>query len=167
MIILSSIFWLLAPAIFVAVCLFMMLVILIQKPKGGGLSGAFGGAGGSSQAVFGAKVGDVLTLVTVLSFVLFLVLAMGMAWKATHDHQTSSTKPDNAATQDIDQQEAEQEMPQDVQTQNAEQDNDQSESAEELSNELANSQSDESAEQVEETDTGIESEQAPAHGTEP
>lgn len=61
---------------FILVCAVMMLVVLIQKPKGGGLSGAFGGAGGgSSQAVFGSKVGDVLTWVTVGCFVLFLLLA--------------------------------------------------------------------------------------------
>ena len=51
--------------LFVATCLFMMLVILIQKPKGGGLSGAFGGAGGSAQAAFGAKTGDLLTTITI------------------------------------------------------------------------------------------------------
>ena len=59
-------------ASFLLVSIFMMLVILIQKPKGGGLSGAFGGAGGgSAQAAFGAKTGDVLTIVTVVCFVLF------------------------------------------------------------------------------------------------
>jgi len=66
---------------FVLTCLFMMLVILIQKPKGGGLSGAFGGAGGgSAQAAFGAKVGDVLTWLTVAFFVLFVLLGMGLTW---------------------------------------------------------------------------------------
>ncbi|MGB0767749.1 MAG: preprotein translocase subunit SecG, partial [Phycisphaeraceae bacterium] len=29
--------------LFAVVCIVMMLVVLIQKPKGGGLSGAFGG----------------------------------------------------------------------------------------------------------------------------
>jgi len=65
---------------FVVVCAVMILIILIQKPKGGGLSGAFGGAGGNSQAAFGAKTGDVLTGVTIGSFVLFLGLAMGLVW---------------------------------------------------------------------------------------
>ena len=68
-------------ASFLLVSIFMMLVILIQKPKGGGLSGAFGGAGGgSAQAAFGAKTGDVLTIVTVVCFALFLLLAMGLTW---------------------------------------------------------------------------------------
>jgi preprotein translocase subunit SecG len=65
---------------FVAICVFMMLVILIQKPKGGGLSGAFGGAGQGIQTAFGSKVGDVLTWVTVVFFVAFLALAMALTW---------------------------------------------------------------------------------------
>ncbi len=70
----------LLAVLFAAVSLLMMLVILIQRPKGGGLSGAFGGAGGSAQAAFGAKTGDVLTWVTCVFFVLFLGLAMGLTW---------------------------------------------------------------------------------------
>ena len=65
---------------FVLVCLLMMLVILVQKPKGGGLSGAFGGAGGGESSFVGAKVGDVLTLFTVGCFIAFLLLAMGLNW---------------------------------------------------------------------------------------
>ncbi|MEM6926682.1 MAG: preprotein translocase subunit SecG, partial [Myxococcota bacterium] len=55
--------------LFVGVCLFMMFIILIQKPKGGGLSGAFGGAGGGESSFVGAKVGDVLTIITVACFI--------------------------------------------------------------------------------------------------
>lgn len=65
----------LLTTIFVLVAIFLVLVILIQKPKGGGLSAAFGGGGGS-QAVFGAKTGDVLTMVTVVTFILFLLLGI-------------------------------------------------------------------------------------------
>jgi preprotein translocase subunit SecG len=66
---------------FVLVSLFLMLVILIQKPKGGGLSGAFGGAGGAVQTAFGSRVGDLLTWVTVVCFALFLLLAMTLTWQ--------------------------------------------------------------------------------------
>ena len=65
---------------FVAVSVFMMLVILIQKPKGGGLSGAFGGTGGSDSSFVGAKVGDFLTILTIVCFVAFLLLGMGLTW---------------------------------------------------------------------------------------
>ncbi len=67
---------------FIMVCLLLMLIILIQKPKGGGLSGAFGGSGGGSQAAFGAKTGDVLTVVTVILFVMFIGFGMGLTWAA-------------------------------------------------------------------------------------
>ena len=78
--------WLMAGG-FALLCVIMMLVILIQKPKGGGLSGAFGGGagGGSTQAVIGARVGDVLTLVTVICFALFLVLACLMTCSINAD----------------------------------------------------------------------------------
>ncbi len=67
----------------------MILVILIQKPRGGGLSGAFGGAGGPQQTAFGAKVGDVLTWVTVGAFVCFLGLAMGTKWVLDYESETA------------------------------------------------------------------------------
>jgi preprotein translocase subunit SecG len=58
--------------LFFVVCLLMVLTVLIQKPQGGGLSGAFGaGSGGSGQTAFGTKTGDVLTIFTVVVFVLF------------------------------------------------------------------------------------------------
>jgi len=73
--------------LFLVVSVLMMLIILIQRPKGGGLVGAFGGAGaGSSQATFGAKVGDVLTLTTVVLFLLFLFTAMGLTWTINPEH---------------------------------------------------------------------------------
>lgn len=81
--------------LFVLTCLFMMLVILIQKPKGGGLSGAFGGAGGSSQALTGAKTGDVLTIITIICFVLFLALSMSLVYaiRAEVTPKSASTTP--------------------------------------------------------------------------
>lgn len=83
---------------FVVISVFMMLVILIQKPKGGGLSGAFGGAGGSDTSFVGAKVGDFLTILTVCCFLAFLLLGMGLTWainptenSAAAEEQTTST----------------------------------------------------------------------------
>jgi preprotein translocase subunit SecG len=71
--------------IFVVVCIIMVLVVLIQKPQGGGLAGAFGGSSaGSGQTAFGTKTGDALTLFTVGVFVLFVILAilLNLAMKA-------------------------------------------------------------------------------------
>jgi len=61
---------------FVIVSVAMILIILIQRPQGGGLSGAFGAGAGSGQTAFGTKTGDVLTIVTVGIFVTFVVLAV-------------------------------------------------------------------------------------------
>ena len=60
------------------VCVFMTLLILIQKGRGGGLSGAFGGAGGNTA--FGSKTGDVLTWVTSVVFFVFLLLSIVLTW---------------------------------------------------------------------------------------
>ncbi len=65
---------------FAATCVFLILLILIQKGRGGGLSGAFGGAGGNTA--FGSKTGDVLTWVTSIAFGLFVLLAMALIWTA-------------------------------------------------------------------------------------
>ena len=55
----------------------MILIILVQRPQGGGLASAFGGAGGgSTDTVFGGRVGDALTWMTVIAFILFLGLAV-------------------------------------------------------------------------------------------
>jgi preprotein translocase subunit SecG len=59
----------------VMVCVLLTLIILVQKPKGGGLAGAFGGAT-SSGSVLGAKTGDFLTWTTVGFFVMFVVLSI-------------------------------------------------------------------------------------------
>ena len=44
--------------------LFLIMLILIQRGKGGGLTGALGGPGG--QSAFGSKAGDTFTVVTIV-----------------------------------------------------------------------------------------------------
>ena len=73
-----SFLYALFTAAFAFVCVFMILLILIQKGRGGGLSSAFGGAGGNTA--FGSKTGDVLTWVTAATFGLFVTLAMALIW---------------------------------------------------------------------------------------
>jgi len=50
--------------------------VLIQRGKGGGLAGAFGGVGGSSA--FGTKAGDVFTRITVGIAIAWILLSMLM-----------------------------------------------------------------------------------------
>ena len=60
--------------LFVLVCVLLIGVILLQKGRGGGLSGAFGGAGGHSA--FGTRTGDMFTWVTVVLMGLFITLSV-------------------------------------------------------------------------------------------
>jgi preprotein translocase subunit SecG len=52
-------------------------VVLVQKGRGGGLSGAFGGA--MASGILGSKTGDFLTWVTIILVSVFLTLAVVMA----------------------------------------------------------------------------------------
>jgi len=64
-------------AIFLISCGALILVILVQKGKGGGLSTAF--AGGVASGLMGSKIGDFLTWVTIVVVGVFLTLAVLMA----------------------------------------------------------------------------------------
>ena len=64
--------------LFVVVCVLMVLTVLIQKPQGGGLAGAFGSGAGSGQTAFGTKTGDALTVFTCIVFALMVVLAVAL-----------------------------------------------------------------------------------------
>jgi len=56
--------------------LFLILLVLIQRGKGGGLAGAFGGAGGSSA--FGSRAGDAFIKITIVTGAVWLLLIMVM-----------------------------------------------------------------------------------------
>src|SRR5688500_7298436 len=60
--------------LFIIVSIFLILLVLIQKGRGGGLATAFGGGGGNTA--FGSKTGDVLTWATSIVFGVFLFLAV-------------------------------------------------------------------------------------------
>ena len=53
---------------------FIVLLILIQRGKGGGLAGAFGGAGGSSP--FGSRAGDTFTRITLIAAAIWALAIM-------------------------------------------------------------------------------------------
>jgi preprotein translocase subunit SecG len=56
------------------VCLFLTLLILVQRGRGGGLTGALGGMGG--QSAFGTKAGDVFTRITIIVAAVWILLSM-------------------------------------------------------------------------------------------
>jgi preprotein translocase subunit SecG len=59
------------------VAIFIVLLVLVQRGRGGGLAGALGGMGGSSA--FGAKAGDVFTRITIGAAAIWIVLCIGAA----------------------------------------------------------------------------------------
>ena len=65
-------------AVFFIICaIALILIILIQKGKGGGLGAALGG--GLASGILGSKTGDFLTWVTIGLVSVFLLLAVIMA----------------------------------------------------------------------------------------
>jgi len=70
--------------------IFLILLILIQRGKGGGLAGAFGGAGGSSA--FGSRAGDLFTRITLVLAALWMVLIM-LEVRVIQSTKTTANEP--------------------------------------------------------------------------
>jgi len=63
----------------IAVCAFLMLVVLLQQGKGGGMGAAFGG--GATQQVFGGRgAGNILTRATAICAGIFMLTSVSLAW---------------------------------------------------------------------------------------
>ncbi len=58
----------------VLLSLVLIFIVLIQRGKGGGLAGAFGGAGGSSA--FGSRAGDAFTKITLYVAAVWVLVIM-------------------------------------------------------------------------------------------
>ena len=56
------------------IAVFLIGLILLQRGRGGGLTGALGGAGG--QSAFGSKTGDVFTKVTIGAAFVWIVVCL-------------------------------------------------------------------------------------------
>lgn len=68
----------------VLVCLFLMVVVLLQSGKAADLAGAFGGMG--SQTVFGPRgAATALSRATTISAVLFMVTSLSLSVIATRE----------------------------------------------------------------------------------
>jgi preprotein translocase subunit SecG len=67
----------LSSFVLILLCLFTLLVVMVQKPKGdGGLGAALGG--GSMEAALGAETGSLLTKITIYAVIGFFVLSFAL-----------------------------------------------------------------------------------------
>jgi preprotein translocase subunit SecG len=66
----------------ISVCVFLMLVVLLQQGKGGGMGAAFGG--GATQQVFGGRgAGNILTRATAICAATFMLTSVSLAYVAS------------------------------------------------------------------------------------
>jgi preprotein translocase subunit SecG len=79
--------------------LFLILLVLIQRGRGGGLAGAFGGMGG--QSAFGTKAGDVFTKITVAIAGFWIVLCILATNVLGRQRTLFSTSLGSAAPQSV------------------------------------------------------------------
>jgi preprotein translocase subunit SecG len=62
----------------IGVCVFLMLVVLLQQGKGGGMGAAFGGG---AQQVFGGRgAGNILTRATAVCAAIFMLTSVSLAY---------------------------------------------------------------------------------------
>jgi preprotein translocase subunit SecG len=85
--------------VYIFVCFFLILVVLLQQGKGADIAGAFGGGG--SQTAFGARgATTLLHKLTTGAFVGFIVLALLLTvLEARPRSSVITTLPQKAATQ--------------------------------------------------------------------
>jgi preprotein translocase subunit SecG len=76
-------------AILIFVSIFLVLIVLAQKSKDGGVGAALGG--GATEAAFGADTTNVLSKSTIYSAILFFLLAftlyLGRIYERTHGRE--------------------------------------------------------------------------------
>ncbi len=94
--------FLILTIVLIVIAIAMILIILVQRPQGGGLASAFGGAGGGgTDTVFGGRVGDALTIMTVVAFILFLGTAIALNLVESKTVIEESADPVPAVTADV------------------------------------------------------------------
>ena len=87
----------------ILVCVFLILVVLLQAGKGGGMGIAFGGSGGS-QTVFGSSgAGNFLTRLTSITAVIFMVTSLVLAHNSSQQDSKRLQRLDGkkAAEQEV------------------------------------------------------------------
>ncbi|MGL6073633.1 MAG: preprotein translocase subunit SecG [Fimbriiglobus sp.] len=87
----ASTFSMILNIVVILLSLMMVFMILIQRGKGGGLAGAFGGAGGSSA--FGSRAGDALMKITLYLAAVWVLIIMIHVKVAKNDGANSANNP--------------------------------------------------------------------------
>ena len=88
--------YILAMFVHVVVCVFLIIVVLLQSGKAADLAGAFGGMG--SQTAFGPRgSATLLSKATTISAVLFMVTSLALSILATRSAGLGSTVLDQNA----------------------------------------------------------------------
>jgi|SRR5262245_13643618 len=84
--------------IFILVCIFLILVILLQSGKGGDVAAAFGGSG--SQTAFGPRGAQKpLEKATVVAAILFMILALVFSIPGINSPSSVVTDSDGGTSQ--------------------------------------------------------------------
>ena len=88
--------YILVTIIHVLVCVFLIIVVLLQSGKAADLAGAFGGMG--SQTAFGPRgSATLLSKATTVSAIVFMCTSLALSVLATRNSGTSSTVLDRPA----------------------------------------------------------------------
>ena len=80
--------------VLILISIFLVLVVLAQKSKDGGMGAALGG--GAAEAAFGADTTNVLSKSTIYAAVLFFVLAFALYLGRIYERKTAGAAAGNA-----------------------------------------------------------------------
>src|SRR5256714_11252984 len=89
--------YILAMFVHVVVCVFLIIVVLLQSGKAADLAGAFGGMG--SQTAFGPRgAATLLSKATTIAAVLFMITSLSLSIVATKKGRTGNSVLDKTST---------------------------------------------------------------------
>jgi preprotein translocase subunit SecG len=78
---------------------FLILLVLVQRGRGGGLAGALGGMGGSSA--FGAKAGDIFTRITIVVVAIWITISiLAVHWAKNRADKFGESSSSSSTTAD-------------------------------------------------------------------
>ena len=81
--------------------IFLILLVLVQRGRGGGLAGALGGMGGSSA--FGAKAGDMFTKITAIAACVWIIMCIAATKLTPSQESLLDTKVSGPLSTEVEQ----------------------------------------------------------------